>query len=67
MVFFNRVAAFVRDDNTHPILADICLYTGGEFGNGDFYYTVWEADHLEAANLCNNYMETLIAALAVES
>jgi hypothetical protein len=66
MASFNGVAAFIKDDNIHPVLSDACLYAGGAFCDGDFYYTVWDADYPEATNMCINYKETLIAILAVQ-
>jgi hypothetical protein len=63
---FNVVAAFLKDDNIHPVLSDACLYAGGPFCDGDFYNTVWDTDHPEATNMCINYKETLIAILAVQ-
>lgn len=66
MAHFNGVAAFTREGRIHTVLTDACLYAGGAFCNGDIYYTVWEADHPQAADLCINHKETLIAALALQ-
>ena len=66
MAHFNGVAAFTKEDCINTVLTDACLYAGGAFCNGDIFYTVWEADHPEASDLCINHKETLIAALAIQ-
>jgi hypothetical protein len=66
MSTFNGVAAFICDKSITPVLTDSCLYAGGTFHNGNFFYTVWEADIPESKDLCINYKETLIVALAMQ-
>jgi hypothetical protein len=62
---FNGVAAFMDNTPITTVYSDACLRAGGAFYNGDFFYTVWEEDYPEIADLCINYKETMIAVLAI--
>lgn len=63
---FNGVAAFMDNTPITTVQTDACLRAGGAFYRGDFYYTSWEADYPEAADMCINYKEALIAVLALQ-
>lgn len=66
LIYFNGVAAFIDDTPITPILTDSCLFAGGAFCNGDFYYTVWQHDFPEIANAPINYLEAMIASVAIK-
>jgi hypothetical protein len=63
---FNGVAAFIEDVPITTVQTDSCLAAAGAFYNGDFFYTVWEADHPQIATSCINYKEAMIATLALQ-
>lgn len=62
---FNGISTWINDNEVATIVTDACLESGGCFYNGDFLYTVWQADHPSAVDLPINYKETLMASLAV--
>jgi hypothetical protein len=66
LTFFNGVAAFIDDTPITPILTDSCLFAGGAFCNGDFYYTVWQHDYPDIADASINYKEAMIASIAIK-
>jgi len=62
---FNGVASFYDRDNVVPILTDACGIAAGGFCNGDFVYSVWEADMPEMQAQPINYKEAVSAASAI--
>ena len=62
---FNGVAAFMDNTPITTVYTDSCLHSGGAFYNGDFFYTAWEGDYPDTADMCINYKEAMIAVLAL--